>query len=213
MRQLTWVDQFLGEIDLGLRTLFPPEHRASQRPVPGFDIKESSLSIEERRDIVGMVRVNHSGEVAAQALYQGQALTAKLDNIREQMSAAAIEEIDHLAWCEKRLRDLGGETSYLTPIWYFGALFIGAMAGLHGDHLSLGFVAETEKQVVLHLEGHLDRLPLQDKKTKLLFETMLEDENIHATKAREAGGIELPFFVKQLMHWVSKIMTKTAYYL
>lgn len=212
MRQFTAVDNLLKHIDLTLRTVFPPEKRSSRREIPGLSLQESTLSISERKHISGLIRVNHAGEVSAQALYQGQAMTARLTHTRKQMEACAEEEIDHLAWCENRLMELGGRTSHLNPFWYFGALCIGAFAGLMGDNLSLGFVAETENQVVSHLRGHLDRLPAQDLKTRVLFEQMLKDEAMHASTAKEAGAVELPFLIRKLMQLTSKIMTKTAYY-
>lgn len=212
MRTLTFVDHLLKEMDLAIRTIFPPQNRVSRRPTPGSDLKNPSLTIEERKHIIGLLRVNHAGEVSAQALYQGQALTAQLAHVKEQMQEAALEEVDHLAWCEKRLQELGGETSMLNPFWYLGSLLIGATAGLLGDSVSLGFVAETENQVVAHLQNHLDTLPHQDEKTTRLFTQMLEDEAGHAHQARQAGALELPFVIKKMMQGVSKIMTKTAYY-
>ena len=158
------------------------------------------------------MRVNHAGEVCAQALYQGQALTAQLTHIKQQMTEAAIEETDHLAWCEQRLQELDSKPSQLNFIWYSGSLLLGALAGLAGDKISLGFVAETEHQVSAHLQAHLKKLPQEDKKTKLILEQMQKDEEHHAHTALEAGGIELPYLVKELMALVSKIMTKSSYY-
>ncbi len=157
------------------------------------------------------MRVNHAGEVSAQALYQGQAFTAKLPNVREKMQQAAIEENDHLIWCEERLKELNSHTSLFNPLWYAGSFTIGALAGSAGDKWSLGFVVETENQVVRHLEQHLNSLPTSDAKSKAILEKMKEDELHHATMALESGAAELPKPAKLLMKLTSKIMTKTAY--
>jgi ubiquinone biosynthesis monooxygenase Coq7 len=159
------------------------------------------------------MRVNHAGEVCAQALYQGQALTAQLTHIKKQMMDAALEETDHLAWCEARLYELDSQPSRLTVFWYSGSIVLGALAGWAGDKISLGFVAETERQVSAHLQNHLQSLPVDDKKTRLILKQMKEDEEHHAQTAIEAGAIELPSVVKQLMSLVSKVMTKSSYYL
>ncbi|HEU5338909.1 MAG TPA: 2-polyprenyl-3-methyl-6-methoxy-1,4-benzoquinone monooxygenase, partial [Sulfuricaulis sp.] len=153
------------------------------------------------------------GEICAQALYQGQATTARLPEVRGKMDQAAQEENDHLAWTEERIRELGSHTSYLNPLWYAGSFAIGAFAGLAGDKWSLGFVAETEKQVVKHLESHLQRLPTEDLKSRQILEQMRDDEGHHATVAIESGGVPLPEPVRQLMRFASKIMTRTAYWL
>ena len=158
------------------------------------------------------MRVNHSGEVCAQALYQGQALTAQLSQVKEQMTQAAAEEIEHLAWCEKRLAELDSKPSLLNPIWYGGSLLLGALAGLAGDKISLGFVAETERQVTAHLQSHLRRIPAEDSKTKVILEQMQVDEEHHAETAVQAGAVELPYLVKKVMSAVSKLMTKSSYY-
>jgi ubiquinone biosynthesis monooxygenase Coq7 len=158
------------------------------------------------------MRVNHSGEVCAQALYQGQALTARLPVVRERMEQAALEENDHLAWCEQRLHELGSHKSYLNPAWYAGSFAIGALAGLIGDKWSLGFLAETERQVVRHLEGPLGSLPPDDLKSRAILEQMHTDEAQHATLAVESGGAALPPSIRGLMQSVSKVMTGTAYW-
>jgi ubiquinone biosynthesis monooxygenase Coq7 len=158
------------------------------------------------------MRVNHCGEVAAQALYQGQALTARLETVRERMEQAALEENDHLEWCERRVKALGGHLSYLNPLWYLGSFAIGAVAGAVGDKWSLGFVAETEKQVIAHLEDHLDRVSQNDKKSRAVLEQMKIDEAHHGAVARAAGGAELPGPIKQLMGLASRVMTRTAYW-
>ena len=157
------------------------------------------------------MRINHTGEVCAQALYQGQAMTAKLPNIRQSMEAAAREEIDHLAWCEDRLRELDSQTSYLNPLWYTMSFGLGAIAGLAGDRWSLGFVAETEEQVCGHLQDHLTKLPSQDEKSKAILGQMLIDEKKHGDSARSAGGSELPLPLKKAMGLVSEVMKKTVY--
>ncbi len=159
------------------------------------------------------MRVNHSGEVAAQALYQGQALTARLENVRETMADAALEEQDHLAWCEQRLRELGSRPSLLNPLWYSGSFAIGALAGLAGDRWSLGFVAETEQQVVEHLERHLGDLPGDDVRSRAIVEKMRDDEARHRDTASDAGGAVLPRPARGLMRLVSRIMTGSAYHL
>ncbi len=211
-RQIHPVDKLLIQADAALRTIFgnPP---LSGRPYPAEDCSEAELSDQEKKHTAGLMRVNHSGEVSAQGLYQGQALTAKLPNVRLKMEQAAIEENDHLVWCEQRLKDLDARKSLLNPIWYTGSVAIGALAGLAGDKWSLGFVAETEHQVVKHLEEHLQQLPEADTKSRAILEQMKQDEGRHATVAIEAGGAELPYPVKKLMGLSSKIMTRTAFWL
>jgi len=213
MRHLNLVDKFLCELDTALRTLAVPTNRKSLRPYPGDAEKEPKLSEAEKKHVSGLMRVNHSGEVAAQALYQGQALTAKLTNIKEQMTDAANEEVEHLAWCEERLRELDSKPSILNPLWYGGSLLIGALAGIAGDKWSLGFVVETERQVTSHLKEHLQKLPKNDLKTKAIITKMHEDEEHHANIANIAGANKLPFFVSQLMSCVSKFLTKSSYYI
>lgn len=213
MRHLSIVDKLLCEIDTAVRTLIVPEHRKSVRQNPGQHIEENPLSAAEKRHIAGLMRVNHAGEVSAQALYQGQALTAQLATVKAQMTEAAEEEVDHLAWCEERLRELGSQPSVLNPFWYGGSLMLGALAGLIGDRWSLGFVAETERQVTKHLQQHLQNLPPSDVKTKAILARMHDDEAHHADMANAAGAAELPFFIKQLMQGVSKLLTKSSYYI
>ncbi len=159
------------------------------------------------------MRINHSGEVAAQGLYQGQALTARLPQVRDKMQRAAQEENDHLAWCEHRLKQMGTHTSYLNPLWYLGSVAIGAAAGIAGDKWSLGFVAETEHQVVRHLDEHLSRLPSQDGKSRAILEQMRVDEGQHATHALDGGGVPLPEPIRKVMSLTSKVMTRTAYWI
>lgn len=198
--------------DQALRTVFG-KPQVTERTPPDTDLQQSELSKEEARHVAGLMRINHAGEVCAQALYQGQALTAKLPNVREKMERAAQEENDHLAWCENRLKELGDHTSYLNPFWYGGSFAIGALAGLAGDKWSLGFVVETERQVVKHLDSHLQQIPSQDEKSRAILEQMKIDEGHHATVALQAGGAELPTPVKKLMQTTSKLMTRTTYWL
>lgn len=207
------IDKFISHADNMLKTLLPPTHRGAQRPTPGRSHPKVPLTSKDKKHVAGLMRVNHSGEVAAQALYLGQALTAKLPNIRDKMDQAAIEEIDHLAWCEERLSELNANVSVFNPIWYSLSFSLGAVAGLIGDNWSLGFVAETERQVTQHLQSHIKQLPPDDKKTHAILEQMAIDETEHATNAMHAGGNELPFFIKVLMQYMSKIMTNSSYYL
>jgi ubiquinone biosynthesis monooxygenase Coq7 len=205
-------DQFLIHIDKAVRTVFgsPP---VTERANPADAQPEAELSTTEQRLVTGLMRVNHAGEVSAQALYQGQALTAKLAEVRGKLERAAMEENDHLAWCEHRLKELDSHTSLLNPLWYAGSFAIGALAGLAGDKWSLGFVVETERQVVKHLQKHQERLPVQDHKSRAILKQMEEDEFHHATTALNAGGAELPAPIKKAMRLTSKVMTTTAYYI
>ncbi len=205
-------DRFIIGIDQALRTLFGrPQVTERKDPADGFP--EAELSDHERDVTARLMRINHTGEVCAQALYQGQALTAKLPEVRQSMERAAQEENDHLDWCESRLKALDDRKSLLNPFWYAGSFLIGAAAGLAGDKWSLGFVAETERQVEDHLERHLERLPSQDQKSRAVLEQMKEDEIHHATVALEAGGAALPGPLKLAMKLTSKLMTKSVYYL
>ena len=205
-------DRLLLQVDKAVRTVFGPAP-TTERPDPAVGLPEAELDAVERRRAAGLMRVNHAGEVSAQALYQGQALTAKLAEVRSKMERAALEENDHLAWCERRLTELDSHTSVLNPLWYAGSFAIGALAGLAGDKWSLGFVVETERQVVQHLDEHLARLPEQDQRSRAILGQMKEDETRHATSALNAGGAELPEPVKQLMRLSSTVMTRSAYYL
>ncbi len=205
------LDRLLGGCDQALRTVFGPPP-AAQRPNPATALPEADLDSGARELAGRLMRINHAGEICAQALYQGQAVTARLPNVREKMEQAAAEENDHLAWTEERIRELGAHTSHLNPLWYAGAFTIGAAAGLVGDRWSLGFVAETERQVVEHLAGHLARLPPQDRKSRAIVEQMRADEGRHATVAIEAGAAELPRPIEQLMRLASKTMTTIAHW-
>ena len=210
-RHFNFADQIALGMDQALRTVFG-KPQVTERCNPSDDIAEAEeLSATEQEHVAGLMRVNHVGEVCAQALYQGQAMTAKLDTVRASMQRAADEENDHLAWCEQRLDELHSHKSVLNPIWYAGSFGLGALAGLAGDKWSLGFVAETEHQVVEHLNEHLDQLPAQDNRSRAILEQMKLDESRHATVALEAGGSELPAPIKQAMKFTSKIMTSTAY--
>ena len=210
-REYSSLDLILDVIDNGLRTVFTTPR--SQRDNPAQSETELALSDAEKRLSGRLMRINHAGEVAAQGLYQGQALTARLPEVRDKMEEAAQEENDHLNWCATRIKELGTHTSYLDPFWYAGSVTIGALAGLAGDKWSLGFVAETEKQVVSHLQDHLQRISPNDAKSRAVIEQMQIDEGKHATTALESGGAELPLPIKQLMKLTSKVMTKSAYWI
>ncbi len=210
-RHFSFLDHLIAHVDNGVRTLFGENH--ATRTNPADTEKDSELNSEDKLLAGRLMRINHAGEVAAQGLYQGQALTAKLPNVREQMEEAAQEEVDHLAWCKTRTVELGTQTSLLDPVWYIGSVTIGAVAGLAGDKWSLGFVTETERQVVKHLESHLEQLPQHDEKSRAILEQMKVDEQHHATTALEAGAAELPTPIKKAMTLTSKIMTKTAYWI
>lgn len=209
-RRLSFADLLLTNADKALRTLAPGKV-THQRPSPADRAEDDPMSEAERRHAAGLMRVNHSGEVCAQALYQGQALTARLPGIRAEMERAANEEVDHLAWCQERLDNLGSHTSLLNPLWYGMSFGIGAAAGLIGDKVSLGFVAATEEQVCKHLESHLQTLPEQDKKSRAVVSAMLEDEARHAHMALSSGGARFPTPVKKIMSSVSRAMTKSSY--
>ena len=204
------------QLDTGLRTLFGGVVNTGRTnpadTVPSSAAADAELSESEKTLAGRLMRINHAGEVAAQGLYQGQSLTAKLPRVREQMEQAAREENDHLEWCRNRASELGTHTSYLDPFWYLGSIAIGAGAGLAGDKWSLGFVAETERQVVKHLESHLQQLPQHDTKSRAILAQMKVDEGKHATSAMVAGGAELPPPVKKAMGLASKVMTRTAYW-
>lgn len=210
-RQYSPIDHLLMNFDLALRTL-AGKPMVTERRNPAADIEESELSDVERAESERLMRINHSGEVAAQALYQGQALTARLDKVRDRMERAAEEEFDHLDWCEHRVKELKGRVSYLNPVWYAGSFTIGALAGAAGDKWSLGFVAETEKQVIHHIDEHLGRISVRDNKSRAILEQMKIDEAHHGETAIAAGGTQLPQPVRKLMKLTSKVMTGLAYY-
>ncbi|OIJ38867.1 MULTISPECIES: 2-polyprenyl-3-methyl-6-methoxy-1,4-benzoquinone monooxygenase [Acinetobacter] len=211
MRQFTGVDKLIHSFDQALRSLVPGTTSA-QRTNPAENT-DSQLAVSDARHVAGLMRVNHSGEVCAQALYHGQAMTAKLPNVRREMEQAAIEEQDHLAWCEDRLKELESHTSLLNPVWYGLSFGMGVIAGIAGDKYSLGFVAETERQVSLHLQHHISQLPPHDERSRRILEQMNEDELHHRDTALAAGGVDLPLPVKIAMTGISKLMTKTSYYI
>lgn len=209
-RRYSLFDRLIGQADNALRTM-AGGHPGTNRPNPTTNTEIPELSHAEQRHVAGLMRVNHTGEVCAQALYQGQATTARLPRIRRQMEISAQEEEDHLQWCEQRLQELNSHPSLLNPVWYAMSFGIGAAAGAIGDRWSLGFVEETEHQVCAHLETHMARLPSQDERSRRILAQMHEDEAHHAEAARKAGAIQLPFPVKKLMTAVAKVMTQTAY--
>ncbi len=209
-RKLTLLDQLVRSADNALRTL-AGAHASPSQPSPATATADTEMSDTERRHAAGLMRVNHSGEVCAQALYQGQALTARLPAVRGDMEDAAREEEDHLAWCEDRLRELDSRPSVLNPLWYSLSFGLGAGAGLVSDRLSLGFVAATEDLVCQHLERHLRDLPAQDGRSRAVVTQMLEDEARHADKALAAGGLAFPNPAKRLMALASRAMTATSY--
>jgi len=211
-RHYSMLDQLIIGFDRGLTSFKKPVPYFPQRPSPAQSIEETTLIETERRLSEGLMRVNHAGEVSAQALYQGQAMSSRNAKVCNTMQQSAEEEIDHLAWCEQRINELGGRTSFLNPLWYLGSLSLGTLAGIAGDKWSLGFVAETERQVVVHLQEHLKRLPSNDLKSRAIVQQMAEDEARHGVIARETGGVDLPIIIKTAMRFCSKLMTKTAYW-
>lgn len=209
-RQLSVVDKFISGADRALRSVSRNTQPATHNS-PADLIDEAELDERSRKHAAGLMRVNHAGEVCAQALYQGQALTAKLELVRSDMEHAADEELDHLAWCEDRLKDLGSHPSVLNPAWYMMSFSLGAAAGLVSDKISLGFVAATEERVCNHLREHLDQLPEEDLKSRAVVKQMLSDEEKHQKTALSAGGYDFPAPVKNAMTLVSKAMTLTSY--
>ena len=208
---LNKLDAFIVEFDTGLRTLLAKPH--SVRPHPDANVAEATLTAAEKKHVSALMRINHTGEVCAQALYSGQALTAKDAATHSTMQQAAREETEHLAWCESRITQLGGRTSVLNPLFYAGSFTLGAVAGALGDKWSLGFLEETEKQVGAHLASHLTQLPESDEKTRQIIAQMQVDEAHHADEAHQLGAADLPATAKLLMKQMSKLMTKTTYYL
>jgi ubiquinone biosynthesis monooxygenase Coq7 len=204
------IDRFIVEFDTALRSVVGGAH--AHRSTPGSDAQLTGLlDAKEREHAAGLMRVNHVGEVCAQALYQSQKLVARNPEIQQMLQHSGQEEMDHLAWCETRLQELGSHTSYLNPIWYAGSFAIGLAAGLAGDKWSLGFVAETEKQVENHLESHLEKLPAEDHRSRAIVDQMRIDEIEHGQAAISAGGAVLPEPIKKLMQAMSKVMTTAAY--
>ena len=210
-RKLSSLDRLLASANNALRTVAAPAGRAA-RENPAEHIIEAELNAQQKRHAAGLMRINHAGEVAAQALYQGHATVARDRNIEAQMQRAADEEFDHLAWCEQRIQELGEDVSKLSPFWYAGAYAIGAASGMLGDRWSLGFIAETERQVCSHLDTHLESLPAEDARSRAIVEQMRDEEEEHGENAAAAGAAELPRPIKRLMRLTAKVMTKTAYW-
>jgi len=204
------LDQLIVGFDRALRTVFA--NASTVRPVPGDSLPEAELSDDERRRAASLMRVNHCGEICAQALYQGQAMMSKDMGVKRALERAAQEETEHLAWTERRIAELGGHKSLLNPLWYGGSLAIGILAARFGDGVNLGFLAETERQVESHLKSHLDRLPPQDLRSREIVTQMKEDEAAHADTAVRLGAVELPAPVKAAMKASSKVMTSVAYW-
>lgn len=205
---LPWPDRLIATLDEALRAIAAPSQAA--RPSPADQLPETDLTDDERRSSAALLRVNHAGEIAAQGLYSGQALFARSAQTREQLQSASREERDHLAWCAKRLHELGGRASLLDPVWYAGSFCIGALAGVSGDSLSLGFVAETERQVEAHLNDHLGRLPPADRKSNAILTRMAEDEAHHGTMASLAGAAPLPAAVQRCMSFGGGLLRRIA---
>ena len=204
------LDQLIIGFDKALRTVFAEAHTV--RPVPGETLPEAEMSDQEKRHAASLMRVNHCGEICAQALYQGQALMSQNEGIKKALAGAAHEETEHLAWTERRIAELGGRKSFLNPLWYGGSLAIGMMAARFGDGVNLGFLAETERQVEAHLNSHLGRLPEQDLRSREIVTQMRIDEVAHADTAVRLGAVELPVPVKAAMKTTSKVMTGLAYW-
>lgn len=211
-RDYSPLDKLCFSVDQAVRSLFG-EVQTTGRTYPAEGLSEGSLSEKERKHVAGLMRVNHAGEICAQALYHGQGLVSRSPLVQEKMQNAALEEGDHLAWCQQRLDELTSHTSLLNPVWYSGSFLIGVVAGMVGDTWSLGFLAETERQVVKHLESHLDILPAKDTKTPVVLQQMQKDEAEHRDQAVNLGGKELPGIVKFCMGLTSKLMVKSAYWI
>lgn len=211
-RNYSPLDKLLIGVDQALRTL-TNNAKTSGESYPAQAADDEPMSDKQRKHSAGLMRINHAGEVCAQALYQGQAVASRDLAVQEKMQEAALEEGDHLDWCKRRLDELGSHTSYLNPLWYVGSFCIGMTAGMIGDKWSLGFVAETERQVIKHLSGHMTKLPQQDHRSYKILQKMEEDEARHRDTAIDSGAHELPGYIKSVMALTSKVMVKTAYYL
>ncbi len=209
LRQLGPLDRLLDGLESFLGTVAGDTIAA--RPSPAEGVESGELDASERRRVAGLMRVNHTGEVCAQALYQGQALLARSEDTARHLAQAASEETDHLAWCGERLHELDAHPSLLNPLWYAGSYAIGALAAMASDHVSLGFVMETERQVEAHLADHIARLPAADARSHAILDQMRTDESRHAENARERGGISLPFPVPAMMQLASRVMKGVAY--
>jgi len=210
MRQLTALDRIFDQLERSLRAVHS-HHTGTPRPNPSAASEDTRLSEAERKHAASLMRVNHTGEIAAQALYNGQSIVARNQETKQRMQESADEETDHLSWCKQRTEELGQSTSLFGPLWYWGSFGIGVAAGLAGDKWSLGFIKETEDQVVKHLQGHLTSLPEQDSKSRAIIEKMIEDETRHGDKAVDLGGVPLPQPIRKLMGMTSKIMTGISY--
>lgn len=213
MQHLSPIDSLLIEIQHGLSTCFTTPIAQRSYPAKNIDSDHKKLNGEQLKHVAGLMRINNTGEVAAQGLYRGQALTARSKKVYDNMLHASEEENDHLNWCQNRLSELHAQRSILDPIWYFGSLKMGVIAGLFGDKWSLGFVQETEKQVTQHLAEHIEKLPANDQRSKAILEQMKIDEQQHADAAGRAGATPLPKAIQSAMQLVSKLMTKTSYYI
>lgn len=212
MRSLSPLDKFITRFDHALKAASGTMHHAA-RTSPAEGVPEVELSPEQRRQVAGLMRINHTGEVCAQALYSGQALTAKASRVAGAMKQAAEEENDHLAWCEQRIEEMGSHVSYLNPFWYAASFAMGALGGWLGDKVSLGFVAATEEEVCHHLDTHLDQLPESDERSRKILAQMRVDEAKHQTAALESGGLRFPLPVKRLMRVTSRLMTHPTYWI
>lgn len=211
-RQYQWFDHFIIKIQSGLQSLQTTLSSDLPRENPSQDIPEAELSIKEKKLAANLMRINHAGEVCAQALYLGQSFCARDPKISDKLQEAAKEEIDHLKWCEERLNELNSHTSYLNPFWFMGSLTLGTFAGICGDKWSLGFLAETENQVFNHLSSHLEKLPPNDLKSRIILSKMRQEESEHAQSAVNLGAATLPFPIKMTMRFASKIMTTLTFY-
>ena len=211
-RDYSAADRLLMGIDQALQTLFG-KPRVTERADPARGLQDAELTPDQKQHVARLLRVDHTGEVCAQALYQGQALTARLPRVRDSMQRSAREESDHLDWCHNRLLELRNRRSLLNPVWYAGSFAIGAAAGLAGDKWSLGFIAETERQVCAHIDSHLQQIPMADRKSRAILEQMRKDEQQHAEVAASSGGAPLPGPVKAAMRLTAKLMTKSTYWL
>ncbi|MDA8416955.1 MAG: 2-polyprenyl-3-methyl-6-methoxy-1,4-benzoquinone monooxygenase [Betaproteobacteria bacterium] len=209
-RQHSSLDRFLGEFDRALRTLAAPAQGIRKNPAQG--LPEADMDAGTRQHIARLMRINHTGEICAQALYQGQFLTARIEDNRVALRGASSEEVDHLAWCESRIAELGGRTSFLNPLWYVGSLSLGVIAGLAGDRWNLAFLKETERQVEGHLASHLAMIPETDQRTRAIVEQMKTDEAGHAELAQKLGAAEFPFPIKWVMRVSSTLMTRSVYW-
>jgi ubiquinone biosynthesis monooxygenase Coq7 len=210
MKLMFTLDDLIIQFDRALRTLAAPAREF--RPSPARGLEEAAMTPHEKDHVARLMRINHTGEVCAQALYQGQALTARIPANRDALQGAAQEEEDHLAWCEGRIAELGGRTSYLNPLWYAGSFALGVAAGIAGDRWNLAFLKETERQVEGHLAGHLDRIPADDRRTRAIIQQMKTDEAGHAELAQSLGAAEFPPIIKSAMKWSSRLMTQTVYW-